>query len=119
MRRPLLITLLVTILAGNVQQVFAYGRFITNDQSVRIGNHRFGFVDWAPDHSTHRFGFTDPEFSNHAPRLTKMYFGPLGECKVPFTATQGLIGIGAFAGLLIFLMAIFVARKWTNYRRLA
>jgi hypothetical protein len=71
----------------------------THDFTLRIGHHTFGFREWA-------FG---------RPSGSTVFFGPLGQRRVPFTATQGLVGCGFILALMIVVPAALAAR-WKKRR---
>lgn len=92
--RPASILLALIVVLGFVSEARATTiEFPTHDYTVRVGQQVFGFIEW----------------SSHG---TEMYFGPLGHCGVPFTATQGLVGVCLIVVGLIALLVTAVTFRW-------
>jgi hypothetical protein len=77
---PILLALIVVL--GFVSEARAYSSWINCNRSIEVGKYRFGFADWSPG-----------SWGQPTPNWTMMYAGPFGEWQVPFSATQGLIGV--------------------------
>jgi hypothetical protein len=76
---------------------------------VRIGEHYLGFTD-------HRI--YKPPMKDEADRIQiscLLWLGPLGTHKVPFTATQNLVGCCLIAGTLIIIPIVLTVR-WKKKR---
>lgn len=62
-----------------------------------------------------RFGVREWEFGDW--RRTTVCEGPFGEQDVPFTATQGLVGICLIVGLSLMLLVLLMAKPWRRRAR--
>jgi hypothetical protein len=52
----------------------------------------------------------------YIPAGSKLHLGPLGEFEVPFTATQGLVGLCVLICLFVFVPIAFTVR-WRKQSR--
>jgi hypothetical protein len=66
-----------------------------DNYTIRIGEQQFGFCQWVFD-----------EHNN----FCVAHAGPFGEFKVPFTATQGVIGFCLIVAMLVIVPACFTVR---------
>jgi hypothetical protein len=101
------ILLALIVVLGFVSEVGAAGPRTTCDLSFFVGDQRIGLADWEP-------GTWVPL----PPPWTILYLGPLGSYRIPFTATQGLVG---FCLILVAFIAMLVALsvRWKKKRAAA
>ncbi len=93
------ILLALVVVMGFVREAGAQGPELVTDCSVVIAGQPFGFITTPADISVHGIEF-----------YTFAYLGPFGVYKVPFTATQGLIGLCVIVFVLIALVATLTLR---------
>jgi hypothetical protein len=75
-----------------------------HDYTFHVGEQRFGFAD----------GLADGNFGHQFP-WSKVYFGPLGERNVGFSAIAGLWITGGVA--VAFVAALTVLVTWSTRKR--
>jgi hypothetical protein len=96
----------LVVLLGFINEAGANINLSTeNDLVVTIGHYDFGFSDCVWFNANNR----------SSGRYTNAFLGPLGNHRVPFTATQGLVGFCVILALLITLPAMLAVR-WKKKR---
>jgi hypothetical protein len=76
-----------------------------HDYTISIGGYSFGFLDWEYD-----IPGRDNELFRPNNARGNVCLGPLGYYKVPFTATQGLVGFCFILATLIVLPIVLTVR---------
>jgi hypothetical protein len=77
--------------------------------TVAVGEQRIGIADYG-----WKFDMGDVETTSV---WTSLQLGPFGEYKVPFTATEGLVGFCVILAILMIVPAVFAVRwkkKWAT-----
>ncbi len=97
----IVLTLLMLMVALSASEAAAQEIRPVHDYTVTLAGARLGISDLDVSESIGERGMEV---------VTRLYFGPFGSKQVPFTATQGLVGFGVIALILIASLVAFVLR---------
>jgi hypothetical protein len=105
MRTTLLLIACIVLLSVGARESRAWVTYRTeHDYTFRLGEQRFGFAD----------GIADGNLGSQFP-WSKVYFGPLGERNVGFSAEAGLWIAGLVAVALVASLVVMVT--WSSRKR--
>jgi hypothetical protein len=103
--RTALIVLAMVVVLGWARSATALVELETrHDYTFRVGESKFGFSDG------HAYGSYVSTAADAEWDWSYLHLGPLGRRQVPFSATQGLVGLCALAAALIVVSAILMVR---------
>src|SRR5690242_3535015 len=98
--RPIPILLALVVLLGFASEAGAYSSVgIDHKYTIEIAGQAFGFMDGDVIHH-----------SGESSRYSTIYLGPFGNYDIPFTATQGLVGVCVIVVGILALVTVFTFR---------